>query len=71
MLLVDLLDLAMIKGLEATIAQLKASNIHFSQHKSGTGTVISVHQTGVIPSFTDISLYFDATEKFISIVNPN
>lgn len=71
MLLVDLLDLAMIKGLEVTIAQLKASNIHFWQHKFGTGTVISVHQTGVIPSFTDISLYFDATGKFISTVNPN
>lgn len=70
MLLVDLLDIAMLKGLEATIAQLKASNIHFWQHNLDTGTVISVHQTGVIPSFTNISLYFDATGKFISTVNP-
>lgn len=71
MLLVDLLDIAMLKGLEATIAQLEASNIHFWEHKHSAGTIISVQQTCVIPSFTNISLYFDTTGKFISTVNPN
>lgn len=70
MLMVDLLDIAMFKGLEATVAQLKSNNIHFWQHKLDAGTVISIQQS-VIPSFTDISLYFDTTGNFISTVNQN